>query len=169
MFEGVPYGVVFVTDPGFRSSRHGLLEEGCVLSVENETILHASPPRVWTALTRFDNYGRWSPFIRIDGALVLDGLVAYSFRLNSKKRFFTIDARIIAIEPQRQVTVRFGFGWLIGFEESYSLTPVPVGSRLVHSFRCTGIIASLKRKKMRRNFRQMLEIGRKRTRLNSRH
>src|SRR3546814_5247629 len=46
----------------------------------------------------------------------------------------------------------------IGFEESYSLTPVPVGSRLVHSFRCTGIIASLKRKKMRRNFRQMLEI-----------
>src|SRR3546814_6954479 len=67
-------------------------------------------------------------------------------------------ALIIAIEPQRQVTVRFGFGWLIGFEESYSLTPVPVGSRLVHSFRCTGIIASLKRKKMRRNFRQMLEI-----------
>src|SRR3546814_16572931 len=76
--------------------------------------------------SRFDNYGRWSPFIRIDGALVLDGLVAYSFRLNSKKRFFTIDARIIAIEPQRQVTVRFGFGWLIGFEERYSLTPVPV-------------------------------------------
>src|SRR3546814_13204820 len=70
-------------------------------------------------------------FLSIDGALVLDGLVAYSFRLNSKKRFFTIDARIIAIEPQRQVTVRFGFGWLIGFEESYSLTPVPVGSRLV--------------------------------------
>ena len=127
--------------------------------VENETVLHASPPKVWTALTRFDNYERRNPFIRINGPLVLDGLVQYSFRLNSKKRFFTIDARIIALEPQRQVTVRFGFGWLIGFEESYSLAPVPVGSQLVHSFRCIGVLAGLRLKKMRRNFGQMLEIS----------
>ena len=126
--------------------------------VENETVLHASPPKVWTALTRFDNYERWNPFIRINGPLVLDGLVQYSFRLNTKKRFFTIDARIIVIEPQRQVIFHFGFGWLLAFEESYSLTPVPVGSQLVHSFRCTGILAGLKLKKMRRNFGKMLEI-----------
>lgn len=130
-----------------------------MFSVENETVLHASPPKVWTALTRFDNYERWNPFIRIDGPLVLDGLVQYSFRMNSKKkRFFTIDARIIALEPQRQVTLRFGFGWVLAFEESYSLAPIPVGSRLVHSFRCTGVLAGLKLKKMRRNFGQMLEI-----------
>src|SRR3546814_5649039 len=84
---GAAFFRICTTDPGCRASRHRPREEGRVLSVENETILHASPPRVWTALTRFDNYGRWSPFIRIDGALVLDGLVAYSFRLNSKKRF----------------------------------------------------------------------------------
>src|SRR3546814_5993439 len=72
---GAAFFRICSTDPGCRASRHRPREEGRVLSVENETILHASPPRVWTALTRFDNYGRWSPFIRIDGALVLDGLV----------------------------------------------------------------------------------------------
>lgn len=130
-----------------------------MFTVENETILHTSPPKVWTALTRFDNYGRWNPFIRIDGPLALGELVQYSFRMNSNKaRFFTIDARIIALDPQRHVAFRFGFDWLIAFEESYSLAPVPVGTRLVHSFHCTGLLSALKFKKMRRNFWEMLEI-----------
>ncbi|WP_454890424.1 SRPBCC domain-containing protein [Sphingopyxis chilensis] len=130
-----------------------------MLAVENETILHASPPRVWTALTRFDDYSRWNPFIRIDGPLARDALVQYSFRMKAgKARFFTVDARIIALEPQSRVTFRFGFGWLLAFEESYCVAPVPVGSRLVHSFRCTGLLSALKLKNMRRNFGQMLEI-----------
>lgn len=126
---------------------------------ENETILHASPPKVWTALTRFDDYARWSPFIRIAGPLEAGALVQYSFRIKSSKpRFFTVDAHIITLEPQKRVTFRFGVGGLISFEESYAVEPVPVGSRLVHSFRCTGLLSALKFKKVKRNFRQMLEI-----------
>lgn len=130
-----------------------------MFAVENETILHASPPKVWTALTCFDSYAQWNPFIRIDGPLAQGAFVRYSFRMKSTKaRFFTVDARVIALEPQRHVTFRFGLGWLIAFEESYSLTPVPVGSRLVHGFRCTGALSALKLKNVRRNFGQMLEI-----------
>lgn len=126
---------------------------------ENETILLASPPKVWTALTRFDDYARWNPFARVAGPLEAGALVEYSFRMKSNKpRFFTVDARIIALEPQKRMTFRFGFRGLICFEESYSVEPVPVGSRLVHSFRCTGLLSVLKLKNMKRNFSQMLDI-----------
>lgn len=126
---------------------------------ENETILHASPTKVWTALNRFDDYARWNPFVRITGQLATGALVEYSFRMKSNKsRFFTVNARIITLEPQRRVTFRFGFGALMAFEESYSVEPVPVGSRLVHSFRCTGLLSALKLKNMKRNFSKMLEV-----------
>ncbi|ABF54292.1 SRPBCC domain-containing protein [Sphingopyxis alaskensis] len=126
---------------------------------ENDTILHAAPPKVWAALTRFDAYERWNPFVRISGPLEQGALVAYSFRMKSNKpRFFTIDARITALEPQRCVTFRFGFGGLMSFEESYCVEPVPVGSRMVHSFRCTGLLSGLKLRRMRQNFSKMLEI-----------
>ena len=130
-----------------------------MFAVENETILHASPPKVWTALTRLDGYARWNPFVRISGPLEPGGLVEYSFRMKSNKpRFFTVDARIIALEPQKRVTFRFGFGGLMSFEESYCVVPIPVGSQLVHSFRCTGLLSALKLRRMRKNFSKMLEI-----------
>src|SRR3546814_2225875 len=77
---------------------------------------------------------------------------------SNNPRFFTIDACIITFEPQRRMTFRFGFGGLLSFEESYAVEPVPVGSRLVHCFRCTGLLSALKLWKMKRNFSEMLEI-----------
>src|SRR3546814_3726752 len=53
---GAAFFRICSTDPGCRASRHRPREEGRVLSVENETILHASPPRVWTALTRSEEH-----------------------------------------------------------------------------------------------------------------
>ena len=130
-----------------------------MFAVENETILHASPPKVWTALTRFENLSRWNPFIRIDGPIEQGAFAQYSFRMKSgKAHFFTIDAHITKSEPQKNIVLRFGFGWLIAFEESYTVVPVPVGPRLLHDFRCTGVLSALKLKKIRRNFGQMLKI-----------
>src|SRR3546814_5732888 len=88
----------------------------------NETILHASPPTVWAALTRFDDYPRWSPFVRISGQLEQGALVEYSFRMRSNKpRFWTVDARITALEPQRCMTFRFGFRSEVHTSELQSL------------------------------------------------
>lgn len=125
---------------------------------ENETILHASPLKVWSALTRFEDYGRWSPFIRIAGPLELGAIVQYSFRMNANKpRFFNIDARITALELHRHIAYRFSLGWLISMEESYSVALDPVGSRVIHSFRCTGPLSALNIPKMNRNLKQILE------------
>src|SRR3546814_16606975 len=95
----------------------------------------------------------------MSGQLEQGALVEYSFRMRSNKpRFWTVDARITALEPQRCMTFRFGFGGLMTFEESYCVVPVPVGSRLVHSFRCTGLLSALNPRNMRKNFPQLLEI-----------
>src|SRR3546814_16676691 len=53
------------------------------------------------------------------------------------------------------MTFRFGFGGLMTFEESYCVVPVPVASRLVPSFRCTGLLSALKHRNMRKNFAKM--------------
>src|SRR3546814_20161146 len=74
---------------------------------ENETILHASPPKVWSALTRFDDYPRWSPFVRISGQLEQGALVESSFRMRSHTpRFWPVDAPITAPETHSCMTFR---------------------------------------------------------------
>jgi len=129
-----------------------------VFTQENETILHASPLKVWSALTRFEDYEHWSPFIRISGPLALDAIVQYSFRMKKNKRGFSvINARISHLEHQRHVSFRFGFRGLISVEESYLIAPESVGSRLVHSFHCAGPLSALKLGKLKRNLNLILE------------
>lgn len=129
-----------------------------MFAAENETVLRAPPSNVWTAVTHFEDYGRWNPFVRVVGQPTQGAVVAYSFRMKSHKpRFLTVNARITDLEVQRQMTFRWGFEWLLAVEESYFIEPAPGGSRLVHSFCCTGLFSALKLK-MRRNFHHVLEI-----------
>lgn len=126
--------------------------------VENESIVHASPPQVWTAITRFDEYPRWHPFVRIAGSLTPDANVDYSFRMKlGNAKFRTVDARIVTLDAQKCLVLRFGFGWLLAFEEAYSLSPLPTGSRLVHGFRCAGLLSALPLSNLKHNFARLLE------------
>jgi hypothetical protein len=73
-----------------------------MFTVENETVIHTSLPRVWTAITRFDDYPRWHPFVRITGSLTSDTKVDYSFRMKTGNApFRTVDARIVTVDEQR--------------------------------------------------------------------
>jgi hypothetical protein len=115
-----------------------------MFTVENETVIHTSLPRVWTAITRFDDYPRWHPFVRITGSLTSDTKVDYSFRMKTGNApFRTVDARIVTVDEQRCFALRFGLGKLFALEESYLLSAIPPGARVVHSFRCTGLLSLL--------------------------
>lgn len=130
-----------------------------MFEVRNETILYASPPRVWTVLSSFDEFKRWNPYVRPSGPTAPEAVVEYSFRMNPKKaRFWTVDAKLTAYDPHTRLVFQFGFGWFMSLEESYTIHTDPVGSKLVHSFRCTGLVSKLPMKKMQRNFRAMLEV-----------
>lgn len=130
-----------------------------MFEVANETILHASPPRVWAALTSFGEFKRWNPYVHPSGPATPGAIVQYSFRMNpNKARFWTTDARLSAFDLHARLVFRFGFGWLLSFEESYAIHLDPVGSKLVHSFRCTGLLSNLRLKNIKRNFRAMLGV-----------
>jgi hypothetical protein len=128
-----------------------------MFTVENETVIHTSLPRVWTAITRFDDYPRWHPFVRITGSLTSDTKVDYSFRMKTGNApFRTVDARIVTVDEQRCFALRFGLGKLFALEESYLLSAIPPGARVVHSFRCTGLLSLLPLKGAKRLFGSLL-------------
>lgn len=130
-----------------------------MFGVDNETMVPASPPRVWTAITRFDTYHAWHPFVRISGLSEPGRAIEYSFRIRpDQPRFRTMFARIREIQTHERLVIRFGLGWLVSFEEAYVLMPAPGGTRLLHSLRCRGLLSLLlSRRGARRNFTNLLE------------
>lgn len=131
-----------------------------MFSVENESVIQASPARIWTAILLFEDYHRWNPFVRISGVPAPGAAIDFSFRVQGGETpFRTVDARIVAFEAQKEIAVRFGLRWLCLFEESYSLTAVPEGTRLVHGFRCTGLASLFPLEGVQRGCAQLLKVA----------
>ncbi|MBN9505135.1 MAG: SRPBCC family protein [Altererythrobacter sp.] len=130
-----------------------------MIAVEHETVIHASPAKVWTTIIRFEDYRRWHPFVRISGVPAPGAKVDYSFRVKTGDApFRTVDARIIEFDAQRGLAFRFGLGWLFAFEETFKMFPAPTGARLVHGYRCTGLIGALPLRNLKRLFGKLLDV-----------
>jgi len=124
----------------------------------NETILHASPAKVWPVLSAFDDYKYWHPYTRPTGLPVPKSVVQYSFRIDPRKdRFWTMDAIVAECDESTRLVFQLRLGWLMTLEERFSIGHDPVGSKLVHSYRCTGLLSLLPLRGLRRNFQGMLK------------
>lgn len=111
-----------------------------MFAVRNETLVAASPLRIWAALTRFENYYRWHPFVRMLGLPLPGHVVDYSFRMRwDFPQFDRLVARIRSIDGQAKMVTTFGLGWLVFFKDAYLFLPSPVGVRLIHSLGCRGL------------------------------
>lgn len=130
-------------------------------SVTNEMLLKEPPARVWTAITRFDDYARWHPFLRITGEPKAGAEIMLSFIGNDGKQILRpMLARILVAEQHLLFGVRFGFGRFVSFEERYELAPQPEGTLLIHSLTCRGLLAPLVPSKvLLGNFRKFLEAS----------
>lgn len=130
-------------------------------SVTNETLLKEPPARIWTALTRFDDYDRWHPFVRISGEARAGAKINISFIGSDGKQILRpMLARILVAEMHLQLAIRFGFGRFISFDERYELVPQPAGTFLIHSLTCRGYLAPLVPSKvLLGNFRKFLEAS----------
>jgi len=129
-----------------------------VFELSNETILLASPPRVWTVLTRFEDYRFWHPYTRPAGMAAADSVIQYSFRINPRKdRFWALEARLTGCTENVHLAFQVELGWLLTLEERFMIAHEPVGSKLIHSYRCSGLLSFLRPKGLRRNFEGMLK------------
>jgi len=132
--------------------------EARMIEENNETILYASPAKVWPVLCRFDDYKYWHPYTRPTGLPVPKSVVQCSFRIDPRKdRFWTMNAVVAECDESTRLVFQLRLGWLMTLEERFSMGHDPVGSKLVHSYRCTGLLSLLPLRGLRRNFQGMLK------------
>ena len=114
-----------------------------MLEVENEATVAAPLAAAWAAITKFENYPRWHPFVVIDGVAQPGAVIGYAFKSRAPKaRRWAVEARVIEYEPEQRLTINIGFGFF-GVEETYSISPLPNGVSIVHGFRFSGVFSPL--------------------------
>lgn len=132
-----------------------------MFTVTNETLLKEPPARVWTALTRFDDYSRWHPFVRANGVPRGGAQIHITFIGSGGKQILRpMQARIMMAEPHLLLWIRFGFGRVISFDERFQLTAQPAGTFLIHSLSCRGFLSPFVPSKIARgNFSKFIEAS----------
>lgn len=107
-------------------------------SVRGETELAASPQRVWAALMDLPSWPAWASFHpSADEPIALGVPLVMRFHVGSVR--VAGRARFIAVEPERSLWWRGGFGPLVRIEHGFDLTPTASGgTRLVHEERFGG-------------------------------
>jgi 3-oxoacyl-[acyl-carrier-protein] synthase-3 len=126
--------------------------------------IDASADRVWDALTDFERYPAWNPFIRqAHGELAVGGRIDVAVRpsLGVPLHFH---ATVLACEPKRALVWRgdLGGAWLAGGEHAFELEPLGADRvRFVQREVFSGAVPRLLRRLLeheaRRGFRAMNE------------
>jgi hypothetical protein len=115
-----------------------------MIAVEHEVTLRVSPERVWTVLTDFGGYTAWHPSLRLGGTPEVGKTFDFGY-VNARTGWETgaADAVITRLEPAGVLEWRVGIRFLFNFIESYTLAPVPGGTRLVHRVEYGGLAIAL--------------------------
>lgn len=104
-----------------------------MLIAASEFTVQASCSAVWSAITRFEEYPRWNPFVTISGDPELDAVVRYSFQsVPGKTNRWTVDARIFELDEGRRFSMRVGLGWILWFNEIYIIDEMANGAKVRH-------------------------------------
>lgn len=109
--------------------------------VRGETELDAPPERVWAALLDLPSWPNWATFHpEAEGPIEVGGRLVMHFHVRSLA--VAGRAKFFAVEPERSLWWRGGFGPLVRIEHGFDLTPTASGgTRLVHEERFGGWLA----------------------------
>ncbi|WED23227.1 SRPBCC domain-containing protein [Vibrio sp. JC009] len=102
---------------------------GCA-SVNNETVIEASPQEVWAVLTDTASYPEWNPVIlSAEGKLEEGEKVVMQFREPGGKQY-EIKAKVKQVIPEKLLNQYGGTWGIITFDHTYALEPVPEGTKV---------------------------------------
>lgn len=110
--------------------------------IETETLIDASPARVWSVLAEFAAYPQWNPFITaVEGKAVLDQRLTVTFAVPGRKPP-VFRPRVTEATPESLLTWkgRLGPGGLFDGEHSFELTRRGDKTHLWHAERFGGLI-----------------------------
>lgn len=105
--------------------------------------IEAVPERVWAALTSFDYYPDWNPFIRQASGRLQVGETLTLRMFPAQGKPMTFRPRVLAVDPQRELRWigRLMVPGVFDGEHRFLLSPVEGGAtRLVQAERFSGVL-----------------------------
>src|SRR3954470_3332232 len=126
----------FVVLPGAQGSEASLRRspESRVRRVLEHTIdIHATPEQVWEALTGFDAYAGWNPFMRsVSGAPQVGSKLRIELA-PPDGRPIVVSPSVVVADPGRELRWRgaLPLGLFTG-EHAFVISPAETGARVVH-------------------------------------
>lgn len=129
-----------------------------VVEFEREEILPYTPTQIWAVLADYENHRVWNPYVRIKELSGEPVTLRYELRMDPHKpKFIEVPVRLLAAYPERLLTIDVRPSFLLSFEESYALSPVEGGTKLHHSYSCSGFLAWLRLPGVRKSLETMLD------------
>lgn len=115
-------------------------------NIATETVIAASPERVWSVLAAFNHYAEWNPLnIAADGEARIGARVRMTFlNLASAKPGATIQdtVTVVAAEPGRELAWASHVPLLFKGRHGFVLTPRDGATHVLHTEVLSGLIAS---------------------------
>ena len=110
--------------------------------IRTETILPASPERVWAVLADFSRYSEWNPLNTSAAGL---GRMGERVRMTianplNPRRPMRMTVRIMRFKPERLLVWAGEMPFVFRGEHVFRLDPAPEGTRLLHTETITGLI-----------------------------
>jgi hypothetical protein len=105
--------------------------------------IEAVPERVWAALTSFDYYPDWNPFIRQASGRLQVGQTLTLRMFPAQGRPMTFRPKVLVVEPVRELRWigRLGLPGVFDGEHRFRLSPIEGGAtRLVQAERFSGAL-----------------------------
>lgn len=128
-----------------------------MVEFERERILPYTPAQIWAVLADFENHRVWNPYVRLKAFQGDPVTLRYELRMDPQKpKFVEVAASLLAAYPERLLTIDVRPSFLLKFEDSYALSPVPGGTKLHHSISCRGLLVGLRLPGVRKSFETML-------------
>ena len=110
-------------------------------TIRSETLIHATPDRVWSVLVDFAAHAEWDPFlVAIDGAAREGERLGVTFHNG-----WTMRPTVTRVDPGKSLEWfgKLAFGGLFDGRHRFDLIEEDGGTRLVQSEEFTGVLVPL--------------------------
>ena len=107
--------------------------------IKTETAINAPAERVWAAMTDFDSFPSWNPFVREASGRLEPG-EQLKIRLQLDRMKMTFKPRVTVVEPGRELRwlATLGRPGVFDVDRAFQIEPRDGGVLFVMSEECTG-------------------------------
>ena len=130
-----------------------------MFQIDTEVHIQASPEQVWQGLVDFPAYPEWNPYIAVRGEAGHGKEIEWLFIRPALKHRFWVMATIWEFETARTLGWRLGIRGVFTLHERYELEPAAGFTRLRHRITCSGVMALLAGRLLRRRFSNAVEAA----------